>query len=376
AALLPHRLHGDGRETGMNTTEPARAEDVLGRLREALRGMLPAEANGRRAEVEDLLAEVRNLLEELRARQPQQQLEQAFAEVLAQRLHYQELFESAPCGYLVTDRQGVIREANLAAAALLGRRKEFVLGLPLPAFTAPEDRWGVYDRLTLLNRKGESGGDWEVRLQPPRGPGSTVLMTVTAITDQDERPVGWRWVLRDITRRKQAERCLDAERLFVDSLVNTAQAVVLVLDDLGRVLRANPFLTSLAGHEPSEVLGQDWARLLIAAEDRPAARTLVVQTLKAGESPGGVYTLVTRAGLQRTVAWRGKALTRPDGETAALVVGYDITELQEAQQHALRAERLAAIGATVAGLAHESRNALQRAQACLVRLSWQLEDRP
>src|SRR5262249_18575746 len=65
-----------------------------------------------------------------------------------------------------------------------------------------------------------------------------------------------------------------------------------------------------------------------------------------------------------------------DGETAALVVGYDITELQEAQQHALRAERLAAIGATVAGLAHESRNALQRAQACLVRLSWQLEDRP
>jgi PAS domain S-box-containing protein len=51
-------------------------------------------------------------------------------------------------------------------------------------------------------------------------------------------------------------------------------------------------------------------------------------------------------------------------------------ELRESQRRALQAERLAAIGQTVAGLAHESGNALQRGRAALDRLGWRLEDRP
>jgi signal transduction histidine kinase len=51
-------------------------------------------------------------------------------------------------------------------------------------------------------------------------------------------------------------------------------------------------------------------------------------------------------------------------------------ELCESQARALQAERLAAIGQMVAGLAHESRNALQRCQSCLSVLSVKLGDRP
>jgi signal transduction histidine kinase len=49
---------------------------------------------------------------------------------------------------------------------------------------------------------------------------------------------------------------------------------------------------------------------------------------------------------------------------------------RESEARALQAERLAAIGQMVAGLAHESRNALQRSQACLEMLAFQVEDRP
>ena len=67
-----------------------------------------------------------------------------------------------------------------------------------------------------------------------------------------------------------------------------------------------------------------------------------------------------------------------DGGTPYAIGGIltDITELKEAQRRALQAERLAAIGQMVAGLAHESRNALQRGQACLEMLAFRLEGSP
>jgi signal transduction histidine kinase len=54
----------------------------------------------------------------------------------------------------------------------------------------------------------------------------------------------------------------------------------------------------------------------------------------------------------------------------------DKEELKLAQERLLRAERLAAIGQMMTGLAHESRNALQRSQACLEMLKLEVNEHP
>jgi two-component system sensor kinase FixL len=54
----------------------------------------------------------------------------------------------------------------------------------------------------------------------------------------------------------------------------------------------------------------------------------------------------------------------------------DLSELELVHQQLLQSERLVAIGQMVTGLAHESRNALQRAQGCLDMLSLDLADHP
>src|SRR5207248_6032007 len=71
------------------------------------------------------------------------------------------------------------------------------------------------------------------------------------------------------------------------------------------------------------------------------------------------------------------ALRGPQGVSIGLLaVGHDVTELRRAQEKVLQSERLAAIGQMVAGLAHESGNALARSQSCLEMLAWEVEDRP
>ena len=53
-----------------------------------------------------------------------------------------------------------------------------------------------------------------------------------------------------------------------------------------------------------------------------------------------------------------------------------LAEIESAQARLVAKERLAAIGEMVAGLAHESRNALQRSHACLAALSLDVEGMP
>src|SRR6266480_3829563 len=51
----------------------------------------------------------------------------------AEQARYRTLFEKAPVAYVVTDRQGVIRDANQAAMSLLGIDDDEMLRTPLAA---------------------------------------------------------------------------------------------------------------------------------------------------------------------------------------------------------------------------------------------------
>jgi signal transduction histidine kinase len=84
----------------------------------------------------------------------------------------------------------------------------------------------------------------------------------------------------------------------------------------------------------------------------------------------------------RTVRWFARNVSHyhnPNDATDTrrqLLVGHDLTDLIDAQRRSVQQERLAAIGQTMAGLAHESRNAFQRSQAALETLALELDDRP
>jgi PAS domain S-box-containing protein len=345
-----------------------RLSEVVRRLRQPAPGEAPAAAE----ELTAIVAELERGEETLRLRE--QELEAAILEAQAQRVRYQELFEFAPEAYLVTDGRGVIQEANHAAARLLQSRKTFLAGKPLPFYVAGGWRADFYARLSRLKSR-DVFGQWETCLQQADGPPRHVALTVTAIPRAESRLDGYRWLLQDITPRKQAEVAFRAEKQFADSLVDAVEAIVLVIDAAGPILRSNPYLHRASGYGADELRGLDWCELL-PESDRTQARDMVFQALVSGASGGGVFALLTRSGRRRVIAWSARVLKPEGGRADVVLLGQDVTDLQEAQDKALRTERLAAIGQMVAGLAHESRNALQRIQAGLERLSFRLAGQP
>lgn len=153
--------------------------------------------------------QLRTALEELRVAEEElvrqnEQLAAAHQMVEIQSQRYQDLFEFAPDGYLVTNTRGTIQEVNCAAARMLGVEQKFLVGKPLVLFVATEDRNNFHSQLSRQHQV-ESLPEWEIRIQPRHGEPFCAAVTVAATHDCMGTPVALRWLLRDITARKQAE---------------------------------------------------------------------------------------------------------------------------------------------------------------------------
>jgi PAS domain S-box-containing protein len=298
-------------------------------------------------------------------------LESSLLDTLRQR--YLDLFEFAPDGCLVTDASGVVLEANRAAAALLKCSKEYLVGKPLAFFMTGEYRPLFYRRLALP-KASASVDQWEARMGLPRAEPRDVLVVMAALLTESGRAAGYRWLLRDVSQTRRTERDLRSAQQLFDSLVNAAEASILVVDADGLVMRSNPYVQIVSGYGPQQLAGRRWCELLVEPQDQPAAQQLLREALIDGVAKSGVLGFTSREGPRRAAAWSARALA--DGPAAAVLLGYDVTDLQEAQRRTLQTERLAAIGQTAAGLAHEGRNALQRSQACLSMLELRLRGQP
>jgi PAS domain S-box-containing protein len=148
------------------------------------------------------------ILHELRVHQIElelqnEELRRTQAELEASWSRYFDLYDLAPVGYFTLSKKGMILEANLTAATLLGVARGALVQQPLSRYILPEDQDIYYRHHTHLLA---SGAPQVCELRLASGDGSPFWARVesTVTQDADGAPMSLS-VVSDITVRKQSE---------------------------------------------------------------------------------------------------------------------------------------------------------------------------
>jgi two-component system, cell cycle sensor histidine kinase and response regulator CckA len=333
---------------------------------------------------QETLTELFIALEELNVatEEIQQQNEELMAtrqELELERQRYQELFDFAPDGYLVTDERGIIQEANFTAANLLNLSRQFLSGKPLDIFINPAERdifnskWlRIKNSLAKEFNNTESSstnkysknrehnysnivsiGDWEINLQPREKEPLPVIISISASCATPSQGITLHWLFRDVSDRKQAEQKIREQAALLD----VATDAIFVSDFQDRILFWNKGAEKLYGWKKEEAIGKQVDTLLYRSLIPELAEIKREITIK-GEWKGELNQ-ITKTGSDVIVESRW-SLVKDDRNNpqSILIVNTDITLSKKLQAQYFRHQRLESLGILASGISHDLNNIL------------------
>lgn len=124
---------------------------------------------------------------------------------------------------------------------------------------------------------------------------------------------------------------------FVDRLLDTLEALVVMLDTNGRIVRFNEKCEEVTGYSAAEVQGEDLIDLLILPNEQEQLRN-VFEKLSRGNAPYHFENYWrTKEGERRRIRWSNTVL-RDEGEVIRVVgTGIDVTKQRELERKVVTA---------------------------------------
>lgn len=158
----------------------------------------------------------------------------------------------------------------------------------------------------------------------------------TEIRDSADRYFGQLYIFEDITDRKVKEHELIQTRNYLESIVNYANAPIIVWDSSFRITRFNHAFEHLTGYVSEEVVGRSLA-MLFPEDTRARSLAKIEQTLTGEKWESVEIPILRKDGGVRTVLWNSANIYSDDGRSliATVAHGTDITDRKRAQEQIL-----------------------------------------
>ncbi|MCB0208784.1 MAG: PAS domain S-box protein [Anaerolineae bacterium] len=142
------------------------------------------------------------------------------AKLAAECRKYQQVFETMPDGYFLTDVNGIIQAVNSSAEELLKCSEETLQGQSIAAFLVSQEEPQFQNYLRQLQDGILSRlDDWYVGVQPIGDSSFSARFSVMRITDPDNRLVNFVWLLRNVVCPRELEKTHQKPYSFLEQQV-------------------------------------------------------------------------------------------------------------------------------------------------------------
>ena len=246
---------------------------------------------------------------------------------------YENLMKYSSDGIIIMDFEGNVEEVNLTQARMLGYTPEAFKSLSIPDWDA---RFSEAELAELIASVTEKAVSFETIHR--RKDGSTYDAAVTAVKiNLNDRSYLYA-ATRDISEEKQLEQEIIAERNFVSTIVDTANAVIAVIRPDGTMSRVNRYAEEFTGYTQAEIASEPyfWARFI-----DPGMHEKVIEIIARARRGEIVENFQNswraKSGEERMFEWSNTLVMQENGAMDYIfTIGIDITEKVEAQKRMLQ----------------------------------------
>jgi len=180
--------------------------------------------------------------------------------------YHRALIEASPTAIVDFDLDGRVRSWNSAATAIFGWTPEEVIGRLSPI--VPDDELSFFLDNVERIAAGETFRDLDLRRRHRDGSLIDVNVAAAPIRDMHGTIVGVISSMVDVTARKRSERMLAATEGRKNAILRASLDAVVVVDEDGLIVEANPATEETLGWTRHEPVGKPFLDLVVAPDDR------------------------------------------------------------------------------------------------------------
>jgi PAS domain S-box-containing protein len=298
----------------------------------------------------------------------------ALAEAQKRSVEVETIFNSLPDGLVILNSDGSVFRINNIASDMFGVPDRAV-------------NWPHSELIKNLRPKSPDGKPLEVEQLPSYRAlhGETVRNSIIMVSKADRdywisesaspisidgQVIGAIMEFSDVTALHNLQDRLAGERNFIDAILKSSGALIVVFDKNGLIIRFNKACEILSGYSEQEVINRSFYPL-IPPEEHEKVRNVLSRLLSGETLIENENNWFTKSGEKRFIRWRNTVINNEQGEVSYYVAtGIDITDriLLEEELNK-RAHELAAANADLESFSYSVSHDLRSPLAAISSLS-------